>query len=403
MDSIAQPTAPTVPSQARHTTAARPLAARAAALPWYLYTTLFGSTSIAVGLLWDISWHATIGRDTFWTPAHMAIYLGGVLAGLSTGWMALATTFAGSPADRAATVRFWGFRAPLGAWVVVWGTIAMLTSAPFDDWWHNAYGLDVKIISPPHMVLAAGMIAIQLGTLLLAVSWANRMPPALQPRLSLAFAYASGILLVLVSTVVLEYSEANRQHSGRFYVVSAAVYPLLLLAAARGARRRWGATWTAVSYTVLRLGLLWILPLFPARPLLAPIYNPVTHMWPTEFPLLLILPALAVDLLVQRFGTGDGPRRDGLLALAAAFAFLAVFFVAQWLFADFMLTPHARNWFFAADQWTYYNRIDTWRHKFWDVDIDPVTPVKLGVAFVLAAVSARLGLLWGNWMGRVQR
>jgi len=338
MDSIAQPTAPTVPSQARHTTAARPLAARAAALPWYLYTTLFGSTSIAVGLLWDISWHATIGRDTFWTPAHMAIYLGGVLAGLSTGWMALATTFAGSPTDRAATVRFWGFRAPLGAWVVVWGTIAMLTSAPF-----------------------------------------------------------------LVSTVVLEYSEANRQHSGRFYVVSAAVYPLLLLAAARGARRRWGATWTAVSYTVLRLGLLWILPLFPARPLLAPIYNPVTHMWPTEFPLLLILPALAVDLLVQRFGTGDGPRRDGLLALAAAFAFLAVFFVAQWLFADFMLTPHARNWFFAADQWTYYNRIDTWRHKFWDVDIDPVTPVKLGVAFVLAAVSARLGLLWGNWVGRVQR
>jgi hypothetical protein len=393
MDSIAQPTATTA---AR---AARPLAERAAALPWYLYTTLFGSTSIAVGLLWDISWHATIGRDTFWTPAHMAIYLGGVLAGLSTGWLALATSFAGSPEDRAASVRFWGFRAPLGAWVVVWGTIAMLTSAPFDDWWHNAYGLDVKIISPPHMVLAAGMIAIQLGTLLLAVSWANRMPPAVRPRLSLAFAYAAGILLVLVSTVVLEYSEANRQHSGRFYSVSAAVYPLLLLAAARGARLRWGATWAAVSYTVLRLGLLWILPLFPARPLLAPIYNPVTHMWPTEFPLLLLLPALAVDLLVQRFGTG----RDTRLALAAAGAFLAVFFVVQWFFADFMLTPHARNGFFAADQWTYYNRIGPWRHQFWDVDVDPVTPAKLGLALVLAAVSARLGLLWGSWMGRVQR
>ncbi|HZF10796.1 MAG TPA: hypothetical protein VFE33_18565, partial [Thermoanaerobaculia bacterium] len=361
------------------------------------------STCVILGVIWDISWHRSIGRDTFWTPAHLAIYTGGIVAGLTCGWVALTTTFAGSDADRGTAVRFWGFRAPFGAWVCIWGAFAMVTSAPFDDWWHNAYGLDVKIISPPHMVLAAGMIAIQLGTLLLAVSWANRMPPALQPRLSLAFAYASGILLVLVSTVVLEYSEANRQHSGRFYVVSAAVYPLLLLAAARGARRRWGATWTAVSYTVLRLGLLWILPLFPARPLLAPIYNPVTHMWPTEFPLLLILPALAVDLLVQRFGTGDGPRRDGLLALAAAFAFLAVFFVAQWLFADFMLTPHARNWFFAADQWTYYNRIDTWRHKFWDVDIDPVTPVKLGVAFVLAAVSARLGLLWGNWVGRVQR
>ncbi len=372
---------------------------RSATLPWYLYAALFGSTSIAVGLIWDISWHATIGRDTFWTPAHLAIYLGGVLSGLSCGWLALRTTFASSAEEPAAAVRFWGFRAPLGAWMVIWGAFAMLTSAPFDDWWHNAYGLDVKVISPPHMVLAAGMIAIQLGTMLLAVAWANRVPPAAKPRLTLAFTYAAGILLVLVATVVMEYSEPNRQHTGLFYKVSAALYPLLLLAVARGSRLRWGATWAALSYTAIRLALLWILPLFPAHPLLAPIYNPVHHMWPTEFPLLLILPALAIDLLVQRTGAGS----DGRLALFAGLAFLAVFFVAQWLFAGFMLTPYARNGFFAADQWTYYSRIGPWRHTFWDTDIDPVTPLKLVVALVFATVSARLGLLWGSWMGRVQR
>jgi hypothetical protein len=399
------PVAPVAPAA----TTARLRARSAAALPWYLYTALFGSTSIAIGLLWDISWHATIGRDTFWTPAHMAIYLGGVLAGLSCGGLAIATTFFAEPGARALAVRFWGFRAPLGAWVVIWGALAMVTSAPFDDWWHNAYGLDVKIISPPHMVLAAGMIAIQLGTMLLAVAWANRastrLPAVAKPRLTLAFTYAAGILLVLAATVVLEKSEPNRQHSALFYEVSAAIYPFILLAAARGARLRWGATWAAVSYTVLRLAMLWILPLFPARPLLAPIYNPVTHMWPTEFPLLLLLPALAIDLLVQRFGGNreGGEDRDGRLALAAGMAFLAVFFAAQWLFASFLLTPHARNWFFAADQWTYYNRIGPWRHQFWDTDIDPVTPLKLAVALVLAAVSARLGLLWGSWMGRVQR
>ena len=119
----------------------------------------------------------TIGRDTFWTPAHMAIYLGGVLAGLSGGWLALKTTFAGTPEERAAAVRFWGFRAPLGAWVAIWGALAMLTSAPFDDWWHNAYGLDVEILSPPHSVLAAGMIAIQLGAMLLALAPARTAPP----------------------------------------------------------------------------------------------------------------------------------------------------------------------------------------------------------------------------------
>src|SRR5205807_8984293 len=83
---------------------------RVAILPWYVAATLVAATSAKVGIIWDISWHRSIGRDTFWTPAHMAIYLGGVLAGLSCGWLALQTTFAGPPEARAASVRFWGFR-----------------------------------------------------------------------------------------------------------------------------------------------------------------------------------------------------------------------------------------------------------------------------------------------------
>src|SRR5258707_12428709 len=107
-------------SVAQVAAAVRPRIATATALPWYLIAMRARSTSIVVGLLWDISWHMTIGRDTFWTPAHMAIYLGGVLAGLSCGALALKTTFAGTPAERTAAVGFWGFRAPLGAWVAIW-------------------------------------------------------------------------------------------------------------------------------------------------------------------------------------------------------------------------------------------------------------------------------------------
>src|SRR5215510_10576247 len=79
---------------------------------WSIYAVLFASTSVILGVIWDISWHRSIGRDTFWTPAHLAIYLGGVVAGLTCAWLALRTTFAGSASDRAAAVRFWGFRAP---------------------------------------------------------------------------------------------------------------------------------------------------------------------------------------------------------------------------------------------------------------------------------------------------
>ena len=108
-------------------------------VPWYVWAVVFASTSVVVGVIWDISWHRTIGRDTFWTPAHMAIYLGGAAAGLSCGWLVLRTTFApGAAAERAAGVTFWGFRGPLGAWVCIWGSIAMIASGPFDDWWHNA-------------------------------------------------------------------------------------------------------------------------------------------------------------------------------------------------------------------------------------------------------------------------
>ena len=151
----------------------RPIALAAPSrIPWYCHAVVLGGTSIVLGVLWDISWHSTIGRDTFWTPAHMAIYLGGVLGGVSSGWLVLKTTFRGTSEEHARAVRLWGFRGPLGAWVSIWGAMAMLTSAPFDNWWHNAYGLDVQILSrgpprlsgpsPPHPPKETGRKSISL-------------------------------------------------------------------------------------------------------------------------------------------------------------------------------------------------------------------------------------------------
>ncbi len=163
---------------ARNAMPATAAPAATSVVPWPLWAFAFASTSVIAGILWDISWHRTIGRDSFWTPAHMAIYLGGVVAGLSCGWLVLYTTFAGTARDRAAGVSFWGFRGPLGAWVCIWGALAMIVSAPFDDWWHNAYGLDVEILSPPHVVLAAGIYGIGIGAMLMALARQNGAPAA---------------------------------------------------------------------------------------------------------------------------------------------------------------------------------------------------------------------------------
>ena len=378
---------------------ALPRVERAAALPWYLMAVLAGSTSIVIGLLWDISWHMTIGRDSFWTPAHMAVYLGGVLAGLSCGWLAVKTTFAGSEAERAVAVRFWGFRAPFGAWVAIWGALAMLTSAPFDDWWHSAYGLDVEILSPPHVLLLTGVIAIQLGAMLVALALQNRVPE--RRVLGLAHLYAAGAILVVVVTMMMEYSFPNERHTALFYQVMAGVLPIFLVAVARSSRRRWAATIASAFYMLIVCAMVWVLPLFPATPMLGPINTPLDHMVPPLFPLLLVLPALAIDFVLQR---REDKRAGWLDALLIGAGFLAIFLVVHWFFAGFQLSPAARNAFFASDRyWSYSSTPGPWRYEFWNAEENPLTPKAVGIALLLAVGSTGLGLWWGQWMAKVRR
>jgi hypothetical protein len=369
------------------------------AISWTIYAVLFASTSVILGVIWDISWHRTIGRDTFWTPAHLAIYLGGVVSGLTCGWLALHTTFAGSTDERAAAVRFWGFRAPFGAWVSIWGAIAMLTSAPFDDWWHNAYGLDVKIISPPHMVLAAGIGAIQTGAMLMALASQNRAHGT-RRDLNRLFLLGAGLLLLLAATVATEYTQRWDMHQSLFYQVSAGVFVFLLVSAARAARTTWPATTVALVYAAFTMVMLLVLPLFPGQPLLGPIFVQVDRFMPPDFPLLLVVPAVAIDILMRRIAPGGW--RDWGLAAVVAIAFVVTFVVAQWPFADFLVSPWARNDFFGSHRMDYAVPPQV-QARFYELNPPDNLAVGLPIAIAIGFVSARLALWWGNWMSRVQR
>lgn len=386
--------------------------ARSVAIPWYLAAVLFASTSVIVGVIWDISWHQTIGRDSFLTPAHLAIYLGGIAAGVACGWLALKTTFAGTEEEKSRSVKFWGFRAPLGAWVAIWGAFAMVTSAPFDDWWHNAYGLDVEILSPPHVVLALGIMAIQVGALLMALSWQNRSGGEGERSrgLSFAYLYGAGMLIATFAVLLTEYTYANDMHASPFYRVTSAAFPLVLFAVGRAGGMKWSATVAALAYSGLLLAMMWILPLFPAEPLLAPIRRTVTHMVPPSFPLLLVLPAIAIDLILARAGTA-GRWKDWGTAAVGGTAFFLVFLAASWFFSEFLLSPAARNYVFQADNnWPYTSLVGEWQHEFWNEDVTADGRITFGAfaanawwAIPIGIVSARAGLMWGNWMARVRR
>ena len=373
---------------------------------WPLRVVLAASISIVIGLIWDISWHRTIGRDTFWSPPHLLEQIAAAAAGIGCGWLVLHTTFRGTEEARARSVRFWGFQGPLGAWVCIWGALMMIVSAPFDDWWHNAYGLDVRIISPPHVILAVGMIAIQIGAMLMALAAQNRAHDEDAKRLGAVFALAAGILLAMHATVIMEYASfGNHMHGSTFYRVTALGIPAILVAAGRASRLCWPATTTAAIYMAIILAMSWTLQLFPAQPKLAPIFNPVTHMVPLPFPLLVIVPALAIDLLMRRVR-----GHDWLLSLATGIVFVGVMLGVHWFFAEFLLSPYARNFVFGVDQWDYTERLGPWRYQYWNIDRDAVGNPSiagfvrgLGIAVATAVVSVRVGLWWGTGMSRVQR
>jgi hypothetical protein len=359
-------------------------------------------TSAMVGTHWDISWHRSIGRDTFWTPAHVAIYMCGVLSGIACGYLIVATTCSQNASSRAAAVRVWGFRGPLGAFIAAWGGVAMLTSAPFDNWWHNAYGLDVRIISPPHTVLVGGMLAVQLGTLVLIVGLRNRTTGLLHRRLEALALYTVGMIAVGALIFVMEHTFRPYMHSGGFYWTVAIAVPPVLAVAARVSDRRWAATIVMAVYSIVLLGLLWILPLFPAEPKLAPVYRNMHQFIPPEFPLLVIAPAVAIDLLRPSLRR----RNRWTRALIDGVVFVAVFLAVQYPFATFLMSPAARNRVLGTIYFDFsipptspyvhylFPRFDASPAEFWR---------RIVFAAGNAFLTTRAGYALGDWVAEVRR
>jgi hypothetical protein len=394
----------------------QPATSVAARLPLQVYLAVAGLACLPIGLLWDISHHSTIGRDTFWTPAHILIQIGGILPAMLFAGIALKTTFRGTDEERNASVSFWGMRAPLGVWVTAWGALAMVTSAPFDDWWHNRYGLDVKIVSPPHAVLGLGMFAVGMGVLLFLFSAQNRAKTENRTRSGLICALAVGVMIAMWADFATEFTWPNAQHGSYFYRVVCTPFPLLLLLAARASKIRFGATIAAATYMLIYIFMILVLPLFPAHPKLAPVYHPVDHMVPPAFPLLLIVPAIAIDLLNGMFSRWAAEQasgtsisqppwwRDWVLAAVFAAGFLAIVFAVQWPFSTFLLSDAADNRFFArSGHWPYFSQPGDWMNKFFDFREDPVRPKGIALAFLRGFISARVGLALGRYLLQLKR
>jgi hypothetical protein len=376
---------------------------RIRSVPWYVWLSVLAVTSTTVGLYWDISWHIGIGRDTFWTPAHLAIQLGAVITGLTCAYLILHTTFASDAASRENSVRIWGLRGPLGAFIAAWGGLCMLTSAPFDNWWHDSFGLDVMILSPPHVVLLVGIFVMGLGGLVLTTSQMNLSLGERRDKLSWLLLYNGSLLLCLLFMLGLEYiGDQTLMQSAIYYRVLGMIAPAVMIGIGRASGRRWAATTMAVMYTALWLAGNWIFPLFPAQPQLGPVFTPITHMVPLGFPILLLPGAIVLDIVLDRFAKS----RDTWKAAVGGFSFMAATLAVNWPFAFFMMSPLARNWVFAMNEFSYDTPPSQY-HLAWELrSYEPSRAdfwVGMLIALVATILSARIGMLWGDWMRHIRR
>ncbi len=92
-------------------------------------------------------------------------------------------------------------------------------------------------------------------------------------------------------------------------------------------------------------------------------------------------------------------------ALVAGVIFLAVFWAAEWPFADFLQSPLARNPIFGSDYAPYFQdpRGYLLSHRF--VPAIPTAAFASGmiIAFISSVFSMWLGLVTGDWLKRVRR
>ena len=192
------------------------------------------------GVYWDDAWHTDRGRDDLLSPPHLSLYVGVTLvAGVVIWW-----------AHQRATGRA-SVSGPVG--LAVTGAAFTLASAPVDEWWHQAFGRDAVLWSPPHLAAVAGTIALGTAVALIATA------PEIDAGRALLVGAAGAGVIGAWQVLVLEYDTDVAQFSSLWYlpVMATALAAAAVTVQAAGSHRvRWPAAWAGVVYTVAMIGVV---------------------------------------------------------------------------------------------------------------------------------------------------
>lgn len=376
--------------------------AEAVSIPRTIWLITCGMVVAAAGGAWDVAWHSSIGRDTVFTPPHITMWIGAAFIGISSFSMILVTTFGSESSMRESSARVLGLYAPCGAFLAAWASLTLFASVPFDDWWHRAYGIEVgSLLTPPHLVGVLGTIVAKVGAMAWIASLIHRSKDAMRVRLTWLFLLIGSIALAELSVVIAPPTWSWNMHTANCYLATAMLIPILMIAPGWGSAHRWGCTITGAMYMGIGLACEWLLPLFPAQPKLGPVYHNVTHLVPLRFPLLLIVPGLVADLLLQKLQR----RSSWFKAVCVGPAFLLSLLAVQWPFANLLMSPASRNWIFGTAYFSYLDPAGVLYdpYKFHATEPIAVFVFTMLATLVVSILTTRFGLAWGEWMRKICR
>jgi hypothetical protein len=250
---------------------------------------LWALATAALGLYWDVGWHIDFGRDkALFTPPHTMIVIG--LAGIiySAGIAALFATLDDAPVG----VRILGVRIPYSAMPMAALGVGALVGFPLDALWHEAYGIDVTLWSPTHLMLVGG------GGLATIAVWLMLMEGRPAGRATVLGrgigALSLGAILVGLSCFEGEFDFGVPQFQVIYLPVLIATTASFTLVLARTALGPWGAVKAVVAYVIVRGSIALI------------VSGPLHHTFP-RFPLYLAS-ALVVELVALWLGTDNRLR-----------------------------------------------------------------------------------------------
>lgn len=226
---------------------------------------LFALIVAVIGFYWDVAWHIEFGRDLFiFTPAHMMIVVGlGLIVASAITSIVFATN------ARAETGRrFKSVVVPYSSMPLLLLGVGALMGFPLDEFWHGAYGIDVTMWGPTHLVMISGASLTPIALLLMfveakgaRVTWLGRLV-----RETLAVA-----LLMGMSTWTGEFDFGVPQFQQLYHPVLVAMAASIALTAARTLLGPGGALRVAIGFIAVRSlvalvlgwGLQVVIPRFP--------------------------------------------------------------------------------------------------------------------------------------------